>query len=194
MRPQVLVVDNYDSFTYNLVHELGCHALDVRVMRNDALDVGAIAASPPAAIVISPGPGTPQRAGRCLELIAALEGRVPTLGVCLGHQAIGQAYGARVTHAGAVVHGQATVVEHHGHILFDGIPARFPAGRYHSLCIDPASLPHELETIATADDIVMAVAHRSSPVYGVQFHPESILTKHGPRVLENFLSIAGLVS
>jgi anthranilate synthase component 2 len=195
MNREVLVVDNYDSFTYNLVHELGRHALDLRVTRNDALDVAAIAASPPSAIVFSPGPGTPGRAGRCLELIGALRGSVPMLGVCLGHQAIGQAYGARVTHAGAVVHGQATVVEHHGHALFDGIPTRFSAGRYHSLCVDPASLPFELEPIAAADDgTLMALAHRRAPVFGVQFHPESVLTKHGPRLLANFLTIAGLVS
>jgi anthranilate synthase component 2 len=195
MTRDLLVVDNYDSFTYNLVHELGRHAIDMRVVRNDALDVSAISAAPPAAIVFSPGPGTPARAGRCLELIAALNGRVPMLGVCLGHQAIGQAYGARVTHAGAVVHGQATLVEHHGHLLFDGIPARFSAGRYHSLCVEPGSLPAELEPIASSDDgTLMALAHRRARVFGVQFHPESVLTKYGPRVLANFLSVAGLAS
>jgi anthranilate synthase component II len=195
MRRELLVVDNYDSFTYNLVHELGRHALDVRVVRNDTLDVAAITASPPAAIVFSPGPGTPSRAGRCLELISALRGGVPMLGVCLGHQAIGEAYGARVTHAGAVVHGQATLVEHRGHALFDGIPMRFSAGRYHSLCVDPASLPSELEPIASSDDgTLMAMAHRRARVFGVQFHPESVLTKHGPRLLANFLAITELAS
>ncbi|HLN47351.1 MAG TPA: aminodeoxychorismate/anthranilate synthase component II [Magnetospirillaceae bacterium] len=195
MRPSVLIVDNYDSFTYNLVHELGRHALDVQVVRNDALDVDGLTASPPAAIVFSPGPGTPERAGRCLELITALRGYVPMLGVCLGHQAVGQAYGARVTHAGAVVHGQATVVQHTGHALFDGIPVRFSAGRYHSLCVDPASLPEALEAVAAADDgTLMAVADRRAPVFGVQFHPESVLTKHGPRLLANFLAIAGCAS
>jgi|SRR5271166_3908004 len=195
MKRTLLVVDNYDSFTYNLVHELGRHAFDVCVVRNDALDVGAIVVSPPAAIVFSPGPGTPQRAGRCLELIGALGGTVPMLGVCLGHQAIGEAYGARVVHAGTVVHGEATVVEHQGHALFDGIPARFSAGRYHSLCVDPASLPDELVPIAACDDgTLMGLAHRCAPVFGVQFHPESVLTKHGPRLLANFLAIAGLAS
>lgn len=195
MRRELLVVDNYDSFTYNLVHELGRHALDVRVVRNDALDVAAIGAAPPAAIVFSPGPGAPVRAGRCLELISALRGGVPMLGVCLGHQAIGEAYGARVTHVGAVVHGQATLVEHRGHALFDGIPVRFSAGRYHSLCVDPASLPPELEPIASSDDgTLMAMAHRRARVFGVQFHPESVLTKHGPRLLANFLAIAELAS
>ena len=196
MTRELLIVDNYDSFTYNLVHELGRHPLlDVRVVRNDALDVAAIIAAPPAAIVFSPGPGTPARAGLCLELITALRGGVPMLGVCLGHQAIAEAYGARVMHAGAVVHGQATVVEHRGHALFDGIPTRFSAGRYHSLCVDPASLPSELEPVACSDDgTLMAVAHRRAPVFGVQFHPESVLTKHGPRLLTNFLAIAGLAS
>ncbi|HME80799.1 MAG TPA: aminodeoxychorismate/anthranilate synthase component II [Candidatus Eremiobacteraceae bacterium] len=192
MRPRLLVVDNYDSFTYNLVHELGRHPLDVQVLRNDELDVAGLSASPPAAIVLSPGPGTPDRAGRCLELIAALRSRVPMLGVCLGHQAIGQAYGARVTHAGSVVHGQASAVQHCGHALFDGIPTRFSAGRYHSLCVDPASLPSGLEALAAADDgTLMAIADRHAPVFGVQFHPESVLTKHGPRLLANFLTIAG---
>ena len=195
MNRDVLVVDNYDSFTYNLVHELGRHALDLHVARNDALEVDGITASPPAAIVFSPGPGTPDRAGRCLDLIRALHGSVPMLGVCLGHQAIGQAYGARVVHSGAVVHGQATAVEHSGHALFEGIPKRFSAGRYHSLCVDPASLPSGLEAIAMADDgTLMAVADRGAPVFGVQFHPESVLTKHGPRLLANFLTIAGLAS
>jgi anthranilate synthase/aminodeoxychorismate synthase-like glutamine amidotransferase len=195
MNRELLVVDNYDSFTYNLVHELGRHPLAVLVVRNDALDVAAIAASPPAAIVISPGPGMPARAGRCLELIAALRGEVPMLGVCLGHQAIGEAYGACVKHAGAVVHGHATIVEHRGHPLFEGIPVRFSAGRYHSLCVEPASLPSELEPIASADDgTLMAMGLRHARVYGVQFHPESVLTKHGPRLLANFLAIAGLAA
>jgi anthranilate synthase/aminodeoxychorismate synthase-like glutamine amidotransferase len=195
MNRHVLVVDNYDSFTYNLVHEIGRHPLDMHVSRNDALDVEQIAASPPAAVVLSPGPGTPERAGRCLDLILALRGGVPMLGVCLGHQAIGAAYGARVAHAGAVVHGQATIVQHWGHALFEGIPRRFSAGRYHSLCVDPGSLPSELEAIAIADDgTLMAVADRTAPVFGVQFHPESVLTKHGPRLLANFLTIAGLAS
>ena len=191
----VLVVDNYDSFTYNLVHEIGRHRLDLYVSRNDSLDVEKIAASPPTAIVFSPGPGTPRRAGRCLDLIRALRGTVPMLGVCLGHQAIGEAYGAKVAHSGAVVHGRATIVEHGGHALFEGIPRRFSAGRYHSLCVDPSSLPQRLEPIAMADDgTLMAVADRIAPVFGVQFHPESILTKTGPRLLRNFLSIAGVIA
>jgi anthranilate synthase/aminodeoxychorismate synthase-like glutamine amidotransferase len=195
MNRKLLVVDNYDSFTYNLVHELGRHALDVEVVRNDSLDVASLNASPPAAIVFSPGPGTPERAGRCIELIVALRDRVPMLGVCLGHQAIGRAYGARVTHEGAVVHGQATVVQHNGHPLFDGIPARFSAGRYHSLCVERSSLPPQLEALASADDgTLMGMADRTAPVFGVQFHPESVLTKHGPRLLANFLALAGCAS
>jgi anthranilate synthase/aminodeoxychorismate synthase-like glutamine amidotransferase len=195
MSGYVLVVDNYDSFTYNLVDEIGRHGLDVRVARNDELDVARLAAAPPAAIVISPGPGTPQQAGGSMALVAELHDRTPMLGVCLGHQAIGAAHGARVSHAGAVVHGEATTVEHNGHELFAGIPKRFDAGRYHSLCVDAHSLPDALEAIAVSDDgTLMAMAHRRAPVFGVQFHPESVLTKHGPRLLANFLTIAGLLS
>jgi len=191
----VLVVDNYDSFTYNLVHEIGRHNIDVRVVRNDALDIPALTSAPPSAVVLSPGPGTPQRAGRSLALIAGLRSSTPLLGVCLGHQAIGSAYGAHVAHAGAVVHGEATTVEHNGHALFAGIPRRFEAGRYHSLCVDANTLPNDLETIATSDDgTLMAIADRCAPVFGVQFHPESVLTKHGPRLMSNFLTIAGVLS
>ena len=195
MSRTVLVVDNYDSFTYNLVHEIGSVGVDVHVVRNDAFDVARLAAAPPAAVVFSPGPGTPERAGYSLALITALRTTTPMLGVCLGHQAIGAAYGARVTHAREVIHGQATLTEHNGHELFAGIPRRFPAGRYHSLCVDVSSLPSELEAIATADDgTLMAIADRRHPVFGVQFHPESVLTKAGPRLLRNFLAIAGVIA
>lgn len=192
MNAAVLVVDNYDSFTYNLVHELRCLVADVRVLRNDVLDIAAIAASPPAAVVISPGPGTPQRAGGCLELIRALRGRTAIFGVCLGHQAIGVAYGASVKQACEPVHGRATLVTHEPHRLFTGIPTRFRAGRYHSLEIDNRTLPNVLVPIAHGDDgMLMALADRHEPVFGVQFHPESVLTHYGPRLLANFIAIAG---
>ncbi|MBV8171912.1 MAG: aminodeoxychorismate/anthranilate synthase component II [Candidatus Eremiobacteraeota bacterium] len=189
----VLVIDNYDSFTYNLVHEIGRLGVRVDVMRNDAFEVDAVAAQPPAAVVFSPGPGTPQRAGNSIALIAALRTTTPMLGVCLGHQAVGAAYGARIAHARELVHGRATVTQHTGNALFEGIPRRFSAGRYHSLCVDPATLPAELEIIAASDDgTLMALADKRAPVFGVQFHPESVLTKHGPRLLTNFLTIAGI--
>lgn len=191
--PAVLVVDNYDSFTYNLVHEIARHDVRVDVVRNDAFDVASVSETPPAAVVFSPGPGTPERAGNSVALVLALHETTPMLGVCLGHQAIGAAYGARVVHAREVVHGRATAAEHCGHALFDGIPRRFAAGRYHSLCVDPGTLPSELEAIAVSDDgTLMALADRRAPIFGVQFHPESVLTKHGPRLLANFLTIAGI--
>src|SRR5215469_4334133 len=189
----VLVVDNYDSFTYNLVHEIERYGVHADVVRNDAFDVAAVAKAPPVAIVFSPGPGTPERAGNSVALVAALRESTPMLGVCLGHQAIGAAYGAHVAHAREVVHGRATFAQHSGHALFEGIPRRFAAGRYHSLCVDPQTLPPQLEAIALSDDgTLMALADRNAPVFGVQFHPESVLTKHGPRLLANFLTIAGI--
>jgi anthranilate synthase/aminodeoxychorismate synthase-like glutamine amidotransferase len=189
----VLVVDNYDSFTYNLVDEIARYGVRVDVVRNDAFEIATVAETRPSAIVFSPGPGTPERAGNSVALVAALRESTPMLGVCLGHQAIGTAYGAHVEHAREVVHGRATVAEHSGHALFDGIPRRFAAGRYHSLCVDPATLPPRLEAIAVSDDgTLMALADRNAPVFGVQFHPESVLTKHGPRLLANFLRIAGI--
>jgi anthranilate synthase/aminodeoxychorismate synthase-like glutamine amidotransferase len=192
-RREAVIIDNYDSFTYNLADEVGRQGIQLRVVRNDAPELDELLSEPPAALVLSPGPGSPQRAGRSIELIKALRDRCPILGVCLGHQAIGLAYGGSVSR-GAVVHGQATMVEHADHRLFAGVPKRFAAGRYHSLHVD-ADLPHDLVQIAAGDDgAVMAIADRNRPVFGLQFHPESILTKHGPRILENFLAIAGLAS
>jgi anthranilate synthase/aminodeoxychorismate synthase-like glutamine amidotransferase len=190
---EAVIVDNYDSFTFNLADEIGRHGINVRVVRNDAAALDELFTTPPAALVLSPGPGRPERAGRSMELVLALRERCPILGVCLGHQAIGLAYGGSVSR-GAVVHGHATMVEHADHRLFAGVPKRFAAGRYHSLHVD-AHLPRDLVQIAAGDDgALMAIADRDRPVFGLQFHPESILTKHGPRILENFLTIAGLAS
>lgn len=194
MSRELVIIDNYDSFTYNLANEFGRHRIRMRVLRNDAPELNNLLAAPPAALVVSPGPGTPQRAGRCVELIRALRGTSAILGVCLGHQAIGVAYGGHVKR-GAVVHGRATAIRHRGHQLFAGVPARFTAGRYHSLRLDGRGLPSRLSPIAFDDDgTLMAIADTRQPVFGVQFHPESVLTRHGPRLLENFLAIAGLAS
>jgi anthranilate synthase/aminodeoxychorismate synthase-like glutamine amidotransferase len=194
MKRELVIIDNYDSFTYNLANELGRHRLPVRVIRNDSPALDELVTAPPAALVFSPGPGTPQRAGRCVELIRALRGKSAILGVCLGHQAIAIAYGGSVRR-GEVVHGHATTVEHQTHPLFEGVPKRFLAGRYHSLQVDQRSLPRRLAVIAAGDDgTLMAVADRQLHVYGVQFHPESVLTRHGPRLLTNFLHIAGFAA
>ena len=193
----VLVSDNYDSFTFNLVHylaELGC---EVEVQRNDALSAAQALAKRPSHIVISPGPCTPDQAGISLALIAAAAGRVPILGVCLGHQAIGQALGGAVRHAREVMHGKISPIHHDGKGLFRGLPAPFEATRYHSLIVERGSLPDCLvETAWTlgadgARDEVMGLRHREWPVVGVQFHPESILTAHGHDLLRNFLEGSG---
>jgi anthranilate synthase component 2 len=189
----VLVIDNYDSFTFNLVHylaELGC---EVEVQRNDALSATQALAKRPSHIVVSPGPCTPDQAGISLDLIEASAGRVPILGVCLGHQAIGQACGGKVRHAREVMHGKTSPIHHGGRGLFRGLPAPFEATRYHSLIVERGSLPDCLEETAWtlgadgARDEVMGLAHREWPVVGVQFHPESILTAHGHDLLRNFL-------
>ena len=185
----ILVIDNYDSFTFNLVHLLGELGLASDVRRNDALDVPAALALNPAAVVVSPGPGTPDDAGISVELIGAAAGRgVPVLGVCLGHQAIGQAFGGRVVRASAPMHGKVSAVSHRGDPMFDGVPDPFDAVRYHSLAVDAASWPDSLVATAwTADGVVMALRHRSLPVFGVQFHPESIASGHGARIVANAL-------
>jgi anthranilate synthase/aminodeoxychorismate synthase-like glutamine amidotransferase len=189
----LLVIDNYDSFTYNLVQYLGELGANPRVIRNDAMaveDVGALGA---AAIVISPGPKTPREAGICLPLIQRYGATIPILGVCLGHQAIGEAYGGKVVRAPrGVMHGKTSMVTHDGTGLFDGIPSPLEVMRYHSLVVEAASLPESLQVTATAVDDpteIHAMRHRSHPVWGVQFHPESILTQHGKRILENFLRL-----
>ena len=182
----VIVIDNYDSFTYNLVQYLGELGADVRVMRNDVVTVGDVAAAKPDRIVISPGPGRPEEAGITMHVIRELGGRMPLLGVCLGHQAIVSVFGGVVGPARELVHGKATIVAHDGRGLFAGLPEDFLAGRYHSLAA--TSLPDSLEVSATAaDGEVMAVRHRELPVDGVQFHPESVLTPVGRDLARNFL-------
>ena len=184
----VLMIDNYDSFTYNLVQYFGELGADMRVVLNDEMDVAGIAALRPEKIVISPGPCSPNEAGVSLQVIAAFAGRVPILGVCLGHQAIGQAFGGRVVHARELMHGKTSPVAHAGVGVFAGLPTPFTATRYHSLAVERASLPADLEvTASTEDGEIMGVRHRRFDVEGVQFHPESVLTEHGHRMLENFL-------
>jgi anthranilate synthase/aminodeoxychorismate synthase-like glutamine amidotransferase len=187
----ILLIDNYDSFTFNLVHFLGDVGARCRVVRNDAITVEAALALAPEAIVLSPGPCTPDEAGICLGLIEAAAGRVPVLGVCLGHQAIGQAFGGTVQRAPMPMHGKVGRVEHGGSDIFAGIPSPFEATRYHSLIVDRGTLPPALEATAwTEDGLVMGLRHRTMPLFGVQFHPESIASQHGHQILANFLAIA----
>jgi len=187
----VLVIDNYDSFTYNLVHFLGELGAEVEVRRNDKITVDAVLAMRPDAIVLSPGPCTPDEAGICLALIEAAGPRIPILGVCLGHQAIGQVYGGRVVRAPSLMHGKVSAIRHGGRSVFRGINGDFLATRYHSLTIAPDSLPPVLEVTASADDdVIMGVMHASHPVHGVQFHPESIASENGHQLLRNFLDLA----
>ncbi|MBI4718650.1 MAG: aminodeoxychorismate/anthranilate synthase component II [Planctomycetes bacterium] len=184
----ILVVDNYDSFTFNLVDELRSQGAEVEVRRNDALSLADVRALDPSHIVISPGPGHPREAGICLDLVRGAGPTVPILGVCLGHQAIGLAYGARIARAPAPRHGEPSGIYHDSTPLFRGIRSPFAAGRYHSLVIDEEGLPSELEVTAfTSDGLIMGVAHRRHPTFGVQFHPESILTPEGGKLLRNFV-------
>jgi len=186
----ILLIDNYDSFTFNLVHFFGDLGATCTVRRNDALCVEQALAMQPEAIVISPGPCTPDEAGVCLELIAAAAGRVPVLGVCLGHQAIGQAFGGTVVRAAAPMHGKVSPVRHDGTDIFAGLPSPFQATRYHSLVVEPGTLPDVLVPTAwTADGTIMGLRHRALPVFGVQFHPESIASEHGHDILANFLAL-----
>ncbi len=186
---RVLVVDNYDSFTYNLVQYLGELGAQVEVFRNDAIDVPGIRARAPDGVMLSPGPATPDDAGVTLQTIRELAGEVPLLGVCLGHQAIGQAFGGRVIRNHRVVHGKASPVKHRGQGILKGLPTPFLAGRYHSLVIERRSLPRALAVTAWTDEReIMAVRHRTLPVEGVQFHPESVLTEHGKALLGNWLA------
>ena len=188
MSTRLFILDNYDSFTWNLVQYFGELGAQVDVRRNDQVTVEEVERLAPDRIVISPGPCAPDRAGISLELIRTFAGRVPILGVCLGHQAIGEAFGGRVVRARSVVHGKAHPVEHDDRGVFRGIPARFAAGRYHSLAVEQATLPDCLEVSArTADGEIMGLRHRSLRVEGVQFHPESVLTEHGHQILNNFL-------
>jgi len=186
----LLVIDNYDSFTYNLVQFLGELGADPVVRRNDQVTVAEIAAGNYSGIVISPGPGVPQSAGISLEAIRQLGGKLPILGVCLGHQAIGEAFGGRIVRAPEPIHGKASRVRHDSKGIFAGVPQDLEVGRYHSLVIEPATCPEVLEvTATTADGIIMGVRHRSLPIEGVQFHPESVLTRCGMQILSNFLGL-----
>jgi anthranilate synthase/aminodeoxychorismate synthase-like glutamine amidotransferase len=188
----ILLIDNYDSFTFNLVHFLGDLGAACDVRRNDSLTVQQALALQPEAIVLSPGPCTPNEAGISLDLIAAAaDSRTPLLGVCLGHQAIGQAFGGAVIRAPAPMHGKTSAVSHDNTDLFEGLPSPFAATRYHSLIVERASLPPTLAiTAQTEDGLIMGLAHRALPVWGVQFHPESIATRHGHDILRNFLALA----
>jgi anthranilate synthase/aminodeoxychorismate synthase-like glutamine amidotransferase len=188
MQRTVLLIDNYDSFTYNLYQYLGEMDVDTTVARNDQITVDEALARRPSAIVISPGPGTPDQAGITLDLIKAAAGRVAVLGVCLGHQALGQAFGGKVVRAPRLMHGKVSEVRHDGRTIFAGLPATFTATRYHSLVVAREGMPECLEVSAWTDDgVVMGLRHRERPLEGVQFHPESILTSAGKQLLRNFL-------
>jgi anthranilate synthase/aminodeoxychorismate synthase-like glutamine amidotransferase len=187
----ILLIDNYDSFTFNLVHFLGDLGARCDVVRNDQITVAEAIARAPEAIVLSPGPCTPNEAGICLNLIAAATGRIPLLGVCLGHQAIGQAFGGDVIRAPSPMHGKVSPITHADTDIFAGVPQNFSATRYHSLIVKAETLPDELVATAhTSDGLIMGLRHRTHPIYGVQFHPESIASQHGHTILRNFLSLA----
>jgi len=196
----ILMIDNYDSFTYNLVQYLGELGEDVRVVRNDELSVEQIRKLNPARVVISPGPGTPDQAGVSLDLIAKLGGQIPILGVCLGHQSIGQVFGGRVIRAERIMHGKTSPIHHAGKGVFAGLPNPFEATRYHSLIVEKSTLPRELEITAWTQDArgeideIMGLRHRALNIEGVQFHPESILTQHGHDLLRNFLHVQRLAA
>ena len=187
----IVLIDNYDSFTFNLFHYLGELGAEVVVHRNDKLTPAEVVAAEPEAIVLSPGPCTPDDAGICLDLIKAASTTIPVFGVCLGHQAIGQVFGGKVVRAPTLVHGKLSLIKHQGSGVFRGINGPFQATRYHSLAIERQSLPAVLEVTAESDDgVIMGVAHKTHPVHGVQFHPESIASEHGHALLKNFLTLA----
>ena len=187
----IVLIDNYDSFAFNLVHYFGGLGADVVVHRNDAIAANDVVAEDPEAIVLSPGPCTPNEAGICLDLIKQAAATIPILGVCLGHQSIGQAFGGKVVRAPVPVHGKMSLIKHQGAGVFRGINGPFQATRYHSLVVERATLPSELSSVAETDDhLVMGMAHTRLPVHGVQFHPESIASEHGHLILRNFLDIA----
>ena len=189
----LVIIDNYDSFTYNLVHFLGELGADSCVFRNDAITVTEVLALKPAGIVLSPGPCNPDRAGICLELVKKAAGSFPILGVCLGHQSIGQAFGGQIVRAPQLMHGKLSIIKHNGAGLFEGLPPAFKATRYHSLTVDPGSLPDCLQVTAeTEDGVVMGVTHREYPIHGVQFHPESIASENGHSLLANYLNLIGM--
>jgi anthranilate synthase component 2 len=187
----ILLIDNYDSFTFNLVHYLGGLGANVRVQRNDATDADAVIALEPEAIVLSPGPCTPNEAGICLDLIGKASDTIPILGVCLGHQSIGQAFGGDVVRAPSPVHGKLSDIHHEGQSVFRGINGPFRATRYHSLVVKRDTMPDALQVTAQTDDgLVMGLSHKTLPLHGVQFHPESIASEHGHLILKNFLDLA----
>ena len=189
----ILVVDNYDSFTWNLVHYLAELGAETRVVRNDDLTAAEAWALKPEAVLLSPGPCTPNEAGICLDLLATASPDMPIFGVCLGHQAMGQAFGGEVIRAKALMHGKTSPIEHEGRSVFQGLPSPFTATRYHSLAVRRETLPDVLEVTAwTADGEIMGLAHKSRPIHGVQFHPESIATEHGHDLLANFLDLANI--
>ncbi|MDF1734900.1 MAG: aminodeoxychorismate/anthranilate synthase component II [Minwuia sp.] len=189
----ILLIDNYDSFTYNLVHYLGELGASVTVWRNDMISVADALALKPEAVVLSPGPGRPESAGISLDLVRNAPADLPIFGVCLGHQTIGEAFGAEVVRADELMHGKTSRVRHAGTGVFEGLPDGFSATRYHSLTVAPASVPDVLEVTARTDDgVIMGLQHRDRPVHGVQFHPESIASEHGHALLGNFLNSAGL--
>lgn len=186
----ILVIDNYDSFTYNLVQYLGELGAEVRVHRNDQITLDQIRAMKPERLVVSPGPGLPSNAGIIVNAIRELSGKLPILGVCLGHQALGEAFGGKIQGAPTLMHGKTSEICHDSRTIFRGLPYRFKATRYHSLILDKESLPDCLEVSATTTDgVIMGLRHRDYPVEGVQFHPESVMTEHGKRLLENFLKL-----
>jgi len=186
----IVMIDNYDSFTYNLVHALGSLGAEIKVFRNDAVGADDIIKLAPGAIIISPGPCTPKEAGISVELIRKTSGRLPVLGVCLGHQAVGEAFGAKIIGAKAIMHGKTSMITHNDKGLYAGLKNPFIAGRYHSLAIARESLPAELLVEAESEDgEIMGIRHQSHPTYGIQFHPESVLTPSGKRLLRNFLDL-----
>jgi len=189
-KKMILIIDNYDSFTYNLVQSMAGQGNEIRVYRNDAITVAEVETLQPDGIVISPGPCTPQQAGISIEIVRRMSGKLPILGVCLGHQAIGAAFGARIGSAKRIMHGKVSIIEHDRSELYRGIKNPFPAGRYHSLAIVRDTLPPDLIVDAQSEDgEIMGVRHRVHPAYGVQFHPESVLTPSGKRLLRNFIQI-----
>jgi anthranilate synthase component II len=191
----IILIDNYDSFTWNLYHFLGDLGAETVVHRNNKISIGQVLSARPRAIVLSPGPCTPNEAGICLELIAKAPEHVPILGVCLGHQAIGQAFGGKVIRAPHLMHGKLSEVRHKAKGIFAHVPDRFAATRYHSLIVERESLPHSLEVTAeTEDGIIMGLQHKTKPIHGVQFHPESIASEHGHALLRNFLQQAGALA
>ncbi len=186
----IVMIDNYDSFTYNLVQEMGKLGAEMEVYRNDVLSVDELEAQQPTALIISPGPGTPDQAGISVEAVQRFSGRIPLLGVCLGHQAIAQAFGGRIIHADRIMHGKTSPITHNGEGIFKDAPNPFAGGRYHSLAVEHQSLPDGFEITAESDDgEIMGIRHRRHPTIGIQFHPESVLTPDGPQIMKNFLDM-----